>query len=214
MPEQMILTPEEKATILAGVHTATGNTEALKSVFADIFENGHNINLAREAILVVVFIAGAPRVIEALFTLSELCSETGRPYPDFPEDTLPGGPARHRAKGEEMMQQVYGPRYGKFAEKMSSLDGEFWSWLQGDAYGKCLGRPALEPRLRELTIAGILSALQRPMQIITHVNGALNSGATLEEVEATMQLVAGTGYDIAGALDEWKKIREKRVGNA
>jgi alkylhydroperoxidase/carboxymuconolactone decarboxylase family protein YurZ len=113
-----------------------------------------------------------------------------------------------------MMRQVYGPRYEKFAAKMSSLDGEFWSWLQGDAYGKCLGRPTLSPRLRELTIAGILSALQRPLQIITHVNGALNSGASIDEVGATMQLVAGAGYEISDALGEWAKIREKRVKNA
>jgi alkylhydroperoxidase/carboxymuconolactone decarboxylase family protein YurZ len=209
MTETASLTTIERLTIAAGICTAAGNTDEIKKVFKRIYEDDLDFTPVREAMLTVLFIAGAPRVIEALFALNEVCRETGNPYPDFPEDTVPGGPATHRLKGEEIMKVVYGPKYESFSKKMAALDGEFWNWLQTDAYGKCLGRPALDSRMRELSIVGILTGLDRPMQLATHLNGALNFGATREQVDAAIAIAAEIGYDVSDAIKEWERVKEK-----
>ncbi|TET35422.1 MAG: hypothetical protein E3J72_11160 [Planctomycetota bacterium] len=211
MTKNESLTTIERLTITAGICTATGNTDEIKNVFKRIYENNLDFTPVREAMLVVMFIAGAPRVIEAFFALSEVCEETGNPYPDFPEDTVPGGPAAHRLKGEEIMKVVYGPKYESFSKKMAALDAEFWNWLQTDAYGKCLGRPGLDGRMRELSIVGILTGLNRPMQLATHLNGSLNYGATPEQVDAAIAIAAEIGYDTESATRVWKRVKEKRI---
>ena len=55
-------------------------------------------------------------------------------------------------------------------------------------------RPGLSPRERSLVIVGALTALGTLARLELHVNGALNHGATQEEVEDvifTMMIIAG-----------------------
>ena len=57
-----------------------------------------------------------------------------------------------------------------------------------EGYGKVLGRPGLELEVRELCIAGLLAGLDAAPQLHSHLRGALNVGATPEEVEAALEV--------------------------
>jgi len=57
-----------------------------------------------------------------------------------------------------------------------------------EGYGKVLGRPGLDLATRELCIAGLLAVLQAPPQLYSHLRGALNAGASRDDVEEALEL--------------------------
>ena len=114
---------EERAAIEVGLLTAAGGIARLERLFGEILDRHDDLALAREVILTMLYIAGAPRAINALMALARVCEARGVRYPEFPQDTLPGGLPVHLAIGEANLRQVYGPTYEAFAKKMSALDG-------------------------------------------------------------------------------------------
>src|SRR5207248_1669978 len=60
-----------------------------------------------------------------------------------------------------------------------------------DAYGKVIGRPGLDLKRRELATVAAIAVLGTAQQLHSHLRGALNTGASAEEVEAVLELVAG-----------------------
>ncbi len=205
-----MLTREQRGAIEAGLLTAAGGIARLERLFHEMLDHRDDLEPTREVILTMMYIAGAPRAINALMALSRVCEARGVPYPDFPQDTLPGGPAELRVVGEVNLRRVYGPTYEAFAKKMSALDGELWSWFLGDAYGKCIGRPGVELRVRMLSVVGALSTFGLPLQLVTHINGALNVGATPEDLEETIALAERNGYHVSEARDVLTKVKAKR----
>jgi 4-carboxymuconolactone decarboxylase len=80
-----------------------------------------------------------------------------------------------------------------------------------EGYGKVLGRPGLELRVRELCIAALLAVLDAPVQLRSHLRGALNSGAGVAEVEEAMRIALAEADDDAGqrARDTWTVVRAR-----
>lgn len=78
------------------------------------------------------------------------------------------------------------------APDMARLVAEF-------AYGDIYGRPGLGLKTRELATVSALTALGNcPLQLKSHINGALNSGWTREEVvEVIMQMAVYAGFPAA-----------------
>jgi 4-carboxymuconolactone decarboxylase len=121
-----------------------------------------------------------------------------------------GEPVRHGeherwlARGEATCRAVYGRAYHKLLLNLRGLHPALEPLVVVDAYGKVLGRPGFEPRLRELcTIAAI--AMQRaPRQLHAHLRGALNTGATRAEVDDVLALVEDEMEDPADALAAWE----------
>jgi 4-carboxymuconolactone decarboxylase len=68
------------------------------------------------------------------------------------------------------------------------------AWMITDGYGKVLSRPGLGIRLRELCIVASCAAAGQQRQLHSHLHGALNTGASAEEVSATLDAVS----DLAG----------------
>jgi 4-carboxymuconolactone decarboxylase len=60
-----------------------------------------------------------------------------------------------------------------------------------EGYGKILSRPGLELRLRELCIVAACVATGQDRQLHSHLHGALNAGATGEEVAGTLGALEG-----------------------
>ncbi len=60
-----------------------------------------------------------------------------------------------------------------------------WAW------GGIWSRPGLDRKTRSLIVIGMLSALNRPHELRIHLRGALNNGATREEIRETLLQVAG-----------------------
>jgi 4-carboxymuconolactone decarboxylase len=59
-----------------------------------------------------------------------------------------------------------------------------------DGYGKVLSRPGLDLKTRELCIVAACAAAGQQRQLHSHLHGALNSGATPDEVVATLDALS------------------------
>jgi 4-carboxymuconolactone decarboxylase len=86
------------------------------------------------------------------------------------------------ARGEETCRTVYGESYELLRENIAKLHPALDSWMIADGYGKVLSRAGLDLRLRELCIVAACAASGQQRQLHSHLHGALNAGATVEEV--------------------------------
>ena len=72
-----------------------------------------------------------------------------------------------------------------------------WAW------GSIWSRPGLERKTRSLVVIGMLSALGRPHELRVHLRGALNNGATREEIREVLLQVGGY-CGLPAALDSFR----------
>jgi 4-carboxymuconolactone decarboxylase len=132
--------------------------------------------------LQLVPFAGYARAINAFAALQEIA-------PHAPKAPAPRGDRRRR--GEALCRRIYGPVYERMIRRMAGFHPDLARWILEDGYGKVLSRPILSLRERELIVVAVLSALQLPLQLESHVRGALRVGATRREVEAMKRLGKG-----------------------
>jgi 4-carboxymuconolactone decarboxylase len=65
-------------------------------------------------------------------------------------------------------------------------------------WGAVWGRPGLDRRTRSLLNLAMISALNRPNELRTHVRGALRNGVTADEIgEVFLQVAAYCGFPAA-----------------
>ncbi len=106
-----------------------------------------------------------------------------------------GEPVEHAAwrywaeRGPEACGQVYGRTYHKLLVNLRALHPALEALVVIDAYGKILGRPGLDAKLRELCTLAAIAFVEAPKQLHAHFRGALNTGATVEEVDAVLAIV-------------------------
>jgi 4-carboxymuconolactone decarboxylase len=121
----------------------------------------------------------------------------------------PGEPVAHAewerwvARGEEACRAVYGRTYHKLLLNLRGLHPALEPLVVIDAYGKILGRPGLAPKIRELCTLAAIAMQHAPRQLHAHLRGALNTGATREEVDEVLALVEAD-LDSARALKIWE----------
>jgi 4-carboxymuconolactone decarboxylase len=160
-----------------------------------------------ELILQSYLFAGFPRALNAA---REWRKATGRPAPaddaDASDSTDLG---RWRERGEVTCAAVYGRTYDRLRRNIRDLHPALDAWMVVDGYGKVLGRPGLDLRRRELCIVAVCAVLEQDRQLHAHLHGALNVGATSEEVEET--LLIASRFTTAEASDRfahlWARVR-------
>ena len=94
-------------------------------------------------------------------------------------------------RGLAVRKQMFG---AEVVEKRMAALGEYGEPLQqminAYGYGDVWSRPGLERKIRSLVVLGMNAALNRPAEFKVHVNGALNNGATAEEIREVCLLLA------------------------
>lgn len=93
-------------------------------------------------------------------------------------------------------------------EAMSRRTPELAADIVDFALGEVWSRPALDRRTRSLQVVAMLAALGgRAGPLRSHINGALNHGATAEQVVETMRMVA-VYAGFPAALEAWSIMEE------
>jgi 4-carboxymuconolactone decarboxylase len=117
-------------------------------------------------------------------------------------------------RGEAVCRTVYGSAYDALQRNVQALHPELGAWMLEEGYGKVLGRGGLPLMVRELCIVGLLAAQAAPRQLYSHLRGARNAGATVEEVDAALDAIAGLLpiERSAAAWSVWQEVRA-RIGN-
>lgn len=108
------------------------------------------------------------------------------------------------AKGERMMRRVLGdPYWDRRQQSMSDFNAPLREMSQATAYGNIWCREGLDLKVRSLLCLAMLTALNRPTELIMHLEGALNNGCTVTEIRETL-LQTSLYCGIPAALDSTK----------
>src|SRR5213594_5071297 len=95
------------------------------------------------------------------------------------------------ARGAAVCREVYGRAYHKLLVNLRALHPALEDLVLVDAYGKVIGRPGLDLKRRELCTVATTAVLGTADQLHSHLRGALNTGASGDEIEGVLELVDG-----------------------
>lgn len=169
---------------------ALGRLDALSFHVGAALDLGCTPSEVRECLLVVSLFAGFPRTLDALASAGDVLSARGAPAPAA-EQGLPADEAERREtfrrRGRALFDRVYGSKARSVMSRLMDLDPELPLWVLDDAYGKVLARPGLDPAQRERLAVVLLAALGLRNQLPGHVRGAVNCGATRDDVLASVE---------------------------
>ncbi len=82
--------------------------------------------------------------------------------------------------GKALCRKVYGKNYDRLKQKFLAMSPDLFRWMVLEGYGKVLSRPGLTQVERELAEVAALIGDGRERQLISHVMGSLNVGASVE----------------------------------
>jgi 4-carboxymuconolactone decarboxylase len=157
-----------------------------------------------EMILQSYLFVGYPRALQAMGSWRDV-SGTNAPAAASEDQ------AAWRARGEQVCAQVYGGLYHRLRHNVARLHPDLERWMLEEGYGKVLGRPGLELAARELCIVALLAVQRAPAQLHSHLRGALNAGATEDDVSEALTEAAGMAPQPgAEALRLWLEVRTRR----
>jgi len=120
---------------------------------------------------------------------------------------LKSKPLTRAAQGEQRRRRVLGDDYvdasiagaDDFNRDMMALVHE---WVWNDIWG----RPGLPLKTRSLINIAVLTAINRPRELLIHLKGALNNGCTVDEIKEVLMhtaLYAG----VPATLDGFHVVR-------
>jgi 4-carboxymuconolactone decarboxylase len=140
-----------------------------------------------EIILQSYLFAGFPRALNAARMWRSI-SGIRAPERDPEADTadLEGW----RERGLRTCEIVYGESYEPLRRNIRKLHPTLDDWMIVDGYGKVLSRPGVDLRTRELCIVAACAVAGQQRQLHSHLHGALNAGARVEEVRAALDAVS------------------------
>lgn len=161
---------------------------------------------AEEALLQSYLFVGYPVALQALAMWRE---RTGF---SAPAKSKRDAPRKWRERGEAVCEVVYAGQYAKLRDNISRLHPDMEKWMLEEGYGKVIGRPGLDLMVRELCIVGVLIGLDAPAQLYSHLRGAVNAGATLEDLEAAVEIACQHSSISAreSAREVFKNFRNRR----
>jgi 4-carboxymuconolactone decarboxylase len=89
--------------------------------------------------------------------------------------------------GRARMREVLGDAYcDKRDTTTTPFNAPLRQLSEESAYSFIWGRPGLDRRTRSLLCIVMMAAMNRPNELRMHLLGALNNGATVEEIQETM----------------------------
>ncbi len=123
-------------------------------------------------------------------------------------------PSLWEGRGAQVCARVYGDQYPGLRENIGRLHPEMDRWMVLEGYGKVLGRPGLDLGRRELCIVAILAVLDAPVQLYSHLRGALNvgvpAGRVEEALEEALALTPSRGA-ARRARETWARLGARRA---
>lgn len=121
----------------------------------------------------------------------------------------PSFPSRREA-GLDVLRTLNGIPGERAAKQMEAMYGALAGDVLDFALGSVWASPVIDRKTRSLQVVAMIAAMGgAPGPLRSHVNGALNHGATPEELVETMRMVAVyAGFPVA--LEAWR-VMEKVV---
>ena len=179
---------------------AQGYEPELRDRIDDVIAAGVPSAWVDEMLLQSVLFVGYPRTLVA-YGLWRKQSGVDAPDTD-PEADYAQAPEWLR-RGERTCAVIYGDNYRKLRNNVKELHPALDAWMITEGYGRTLSRPGLELLQRELCVVAQAGVLETPRQLHSHLRGALNAGASFEQIEATLSVM-----NPMLSFDAWKRVKE------
>lgn len=116
-------------------------------------------------------------------------------------------------RGVAVCRAVYAEHYEALRQVMQRVHPELDRWAVTEGYGKVLGRGGLDLQTRELCVAALLAGLgmDASRQLHAHLRGCLHVGATVDEIDAVLDAVAGVldPDRMSAAQRVWTRVRQR-----
>ena len=105
-------------------------------------------------------------------------------------------PNERYEKGWKKFQEIHGPVAKATQESLKDISPELARFVTEFAFGDIYSRPGLDLKTRQLlTIVSLVTLGTAPLQLKSHIKGALNVGCTKSEiVEAILQMSVYAGF--------------------
>lgn len=181
------LPPEIAALVRFSARVAAGSEADVRMACQDLLDADTPTAWVEEAVLQAYLFAGFPRALNAAREWRRVSGVAAPAHEDLPAPDL----WRWQVQGEQTCETVYGKFYAKLRENIVHLHPALDEWMIVEGYGKILSRPGLELRLRELCIVAACVATGQDRQLHSHLHGALNAGASPDEVAGTLDAMDG-----------------------
>jgi 4-carboxymuconolactone decarboxylase len=99
-------------------------------------------------------------------------------------------------KGFEKFEEIHGPVAKATLESVKDIAPDLGRFVTEFAFGDIYSRPGLDLKTRQLlTIASLVTLGTAPLQLKSHIKGALRVGCTREEiVETLLQMSVYAGF--------------------
>jgi 4-carboxymuconolactone decarboxylase len=118
-----------------------------------------------------------------------------------------------RQTGRKIMNELIGEGYVEAKDKRKNFfTGVLDEYSEEVCFGRIWARDGIDRKTRSILNIGMLVALNRPVQLRSHIEGALNNGCTVEELrELLLQTAMYCGLPAASeAFKVGQDVLEKR----
>ena len=201
MAEQRnVLDDHTLALVALAAAIARGEESDLRERVDDAAEAGVPNAWIDELILQSTLMVGYPRT---LIAASLWRAAAGVPAEHGSTDLDYGDHQAWTRRGEETCHRVYGENYNRLRRNVATLHPALDAWMLTEGYGRTLSRPGLDLKRREFCVIVQTAVLNTPRQLHSHLRGALNAGATFEEVENVLSVA-----NPLLSYDDWKAVKE------
>jgi 4-carboxymuconolactone decarboxylase len=207
-----LLEPETAALVRVAAAVAEGKTPELEARLRAAQGAGVPARWIEELLLQSLLVVGYPLALVAF----GVWRQVGGLDPDH------GHPAEQLAhadweawaeRGAAVCRTVYGRAYHKLLVNLRALHPALEDLVLVDAYGKVIGRPGLDLKRRELCTVAAVAVLGTAQQLHSHLRGALNTGATVAEVEGVLALVEPDldPEHVRRAREQWADVKRRKL---
>lgn len=205
----LALPSAETALVRFSAAVAQGGDTRLERAIVEVQTAGTPMEWVEEVILQGVVVVGFPRTLVAMRAWRKAAGQSdGRVVGEDPGLDY----ARHAEwtrQGEATCHVVYGANYERLRRAVRELHPALDAWMITEGYGRTLSRPGLTLRQRELCMVAMVATLDTPHQLHSHLRGALNAGATRDEVAAVIDAVTP---ELSAEAAATTRVMWERVG--
>ena len=110
--------------------------------------------------------------------------------------------------GRRVLSELMGPDYiEKKAKTRNKFNGVLHDYTEDVCFGRVWSRDGISRKQRSILNVAMLTALNRLNQLRSHIEGALNNGCTVEELQEIL-LQAAVYCGLPAAVDAFRVAEE------
>ena len=192
---------------------AEGKIDVLRDRFGAARAAGVPDRWIEELLLQSLLVVGYPLALVAFGVWREVSGPVSAPRVGGGEELAHEAWQAWAQRGSTVCAAVYGRAYHKLLLNLRALHPALEDLVLVDAYGKVIGRPGLDLQRRELCTVAAIAVLGAAQQLHSHLRGALNTGASREEVEAVLAVIDGDldSERRRSAHEQWDDVKGRRL---